>query len=315
MVRWLGSTLEHRLDLDQLTAALAKAASEGLGVRWARIRVDGQSSGTYGTVATRDQEPAMSAELTYAGDHLGIIDCGPRIRGRVGAADRESLETLARQAAVILHNARLAAELTRSLDEVKLQAEELSASRSRIVAAEASARRQIERDIHDGAQQDLVGLIAKIGLARNRLGPDANGLGTTLEELQAGARDALTNLRQLASGIHPTELSDHGLVEAIEGRSARLPIGVTIDCAPELRTARFPEEIEGAAYFFVSEALANTLKHARAQRVLHPARLLCRSSRDRGGRRRRRLRGAGLLHARPARARGPDGGARRSRRG
>jgi signal transduction histidine kinase len=183
----------------------------------------------------------------------------------VGAADRETLETLARQAAVTIHNARLAADLTQSLDEIRLQAEELAASRSRIVAAEASARRQIERDIHDGAQQELVGLIAKIGLARNRLGPNANGLSSTLEELQAEARDALTNLRQLASGIHPTELSDHGLVEAIEGRSARLSMGVTIDCAPELRTARFPEAVEGAAYFFVSEALANTLKHAGAQ--------------------------------------------------
>ncbi len=148
-----------------------------------------------------------------------------------------------------------------------MQAAELSASRSRIVAAEAAARRQIERDIHDGAQQDLIALIARIGLARNELGTDTNTLAPVLDELQVEVRDTLTNLRRLASGIHPTELSDHGLIEAIEGRSARMPVPVIIACEPRLRTARFDEQTEGAAYFFVSEAMTNAVKHARATGV------------------------------------------------
>jgi signal transduction histidine kinase len=84
----------------------------------------------------------------------------------------------------------------------------------------------------------------------------------TLTELQAGVREALDQLRRLAHGIHPPELSDHGLVEAIEGRSARLPIRVTVECPPEVRSSRFDDRVEGAAYLFVSEALTNVVKHA-----------------------------------------------------
>ena len=177
-------------------------------------------------------------------------------------------QTLARQASLTIHNARLAAELRTSLQAIQTQAAELAASRSRIVAAEAAARRQIERDIHDGAQQDLIALIARIGLARNELGTDGR---RRCHQFSTSCRwrfaTRLTNLRRLASGIHPTELSDHGLIEAIEGRSARMPLPVIIACPPDLRTARFDEQTEGAAYFFVSEALTNTLKHARAGAV------------------------------------------------
>ncbi|MGI9085239.1 MAG: histidine kinase [Aeromicrobium sp.] len=264
MVRWLGETLEHPLDQHELAAALAKAAREGLGVRWTTIAIVGLQPVTHGE--RRGEEPSVSAELVHAGEHLGEIHCGPRTRGRMQSSDIDGLDTLARQAALTIHNARLAADLRLSLHEIQTQATELAASRSRIVAAEASARRQIERDIHDGAQQDLVAMIARIGLARNELADD-DGVEAMLDELQGEVRTTLAGLRQLASGIHPTELSDHGLVEAIEGRSARLPLPVTIDCVPELRSERFDEQVEGAAYFFVSEGLANALKHARAERA------------------------------------------------
>ena len=213
----------------------------------------------------RDEDPTIRAELVHAGEHLGEIQFGARARGR--SSDLEGLHTLARQAALTIHNARLAEDLRVSVEAIQAQATELAASRSRIVAAEASARRQIERDIHDGAQQDLVALIARIGLAKNAIGTNGTDAGATLEELQAEVRCALANLRQLASGIHPTELTDHGLVEAIEGRSARMPIRVIIDCAADLRSQRFDEPIEGAAYFFVSEGLANTLKHSGAEQA------------------------------------------------
>ncbi len=264
MVRWLGETLQDTLDQRELAAKLAEAATRGLGIRWATIALDGLEPVTYGT---RDGRPAITSELVHSGKHLGQIECGPRTHGHHQATDVETLAALARQASLTIHNARLAEELRASLHAVQTQAAELSASRSRIVAAEAAARRQIERDIHDGAQQDLIALIARIGLARNELGADAAPLAPVLDELQVEVRDTLTNLRRLASGIHPTELSDHGLIEAIEGRSARMPLPVIIACPPDLRKARFDEQTEGAAYFFVSEALTNTLKHARAGAV------------------------------------------------
>ncbi len=267
LLRRLGATLEHTLDLEQLTAAIAATAREGLGVRWTRIRLDGAAPVTDGEDPGASELPALSTALAHAGEHLGEIECGPRVRGRANASDRELLKTLARQAALAIHNARLAADLGRSLDELKAQAGELAASRSRIVAAQESARRQIERDIHDGSQQELVALIARIGLAQSQFGRDSDLLGDTLGDLRAEARQALENLRQFASGIHPAVLSDHGIVEAIESRAARFPLGVTIECDPQMRGARFGESVEGAAYFFVCEGFANTLKHAAAERV------------------------------------------------
>lgn len=267
LVRRLGETLTHTLDLEQLVGAITATTREGLGVRWMRIRVDGVVLAIDGEAPDPRASPALSAALIHAGEHLGEIECGPRVSGRSRASHRELLETLARQTALAIHNARLASELGQKLDELKAQAAELAASRLRIVGAHESARRQIERDIHDGAQQELVALIARIGLARTQLGRDPSHLDDTLVDLRSEVRQALANLRQLASGIHSSVLADHGLVEAIEIRSSRLPLGVTIECDAQLRATRFGDEIEGAAYFFVSEALANTLKHASAERA------------------------------------------------
>lgn len=151
--------------------------------------------------------------------------------------------------------------------ELLRQVEELTASRTRLVEAEESARRRLERDIHDGVQQDLVALIARIGLARNQLGREPVTVEETLADLQAEAQQALVNVRELASGIHPSVLDDRGLVEALESRAARLPLGVTIECEPGLRETRFHERVESAAYFVCCEGFANALKHSGAERV------------------------------------------------
>ena len=86
-------------------------------------------------------------------------------------------------------------------------------------------------------------------------------------ELQRDAGTILKDLRELAQGIHPSVLTDGGLVEAVEDRCSRLPVTVTVDSSPDLRSMRFDDDIEGAAYFFVTEGLANVLKHADATQV------------------------------------------------
>jgi signal transduction histidine kinase len=151
--------------------------------------------------------------------------------------------------------------------ELLRQVEELTASRTRLVEAEENSRRRLERDIHDGVQQDLVALIARIGLARSQLGRGVGAPEETLADLQADAQRVLASLRELASGIHPSVLDDRGLLEALESRAARLPIAVTIDCEAELRAARFDERIESAAYFVCCEGFANALKHSGAERI------------------------------------------------
>lgn len=271
LVRRLGGALEHTHDPEHLIAAVASVAREGLGVRWVRVRIDGVEPALAGEVASVGEPAVAFAPLLQGDAHVGEIECGPVVRGGGGRhaseVDTELLTTLARQASLAVQNAQLAAELRARLDEIRKTTAELAASRSRIVAAHENVRRQIERDIHDGAQQELVALIAGIALARHQSAGDPGRLDETLAGLQAEAGHALDNLRQLAAGIHPSVLSDHGLVEAIEIRSSRMPTAVRVDCDDEVRRSRFSDEVEGAAYFFVSEALANTMKHASADQA------------------------------------------------
>lgn len=132
---------------------------------------------------------------------------------------------------------------------------------------EEAGRHRIERDIHDGVQQQLVALVAKLRLARNQLQRDPALAQRTLREIQEDMRQALEDLRELAPGIHPPLLSDRGLVAAVEARTARLPLGVRVE-ENRLAEVRYAQEVEGAAYFLVCEGLANVLKHARARRVM-----------------------------------------------
>lgn len=158
-------------------------------------------------------------------------------------------------------------QLRRSLRQSRREAHELAASRARIVEAEEAARRRIERDIHDGVQQGMVALVAKIGIARNQLIKEPSELAATLDDLRSEAQQAVADLRELASGIHPSVLTDRGVVEAIEGRASRLPLGVTIEFEPDLRSTRFGKTAEGAVYFLVCEGFGNALKHSGAERV------------------------------------------------
>src|SRR5207249_1095775 len=185
--------------------------------------------------------------------------------GALSTQDQELLTSIGRQAALAIRGAALATELAERLEQIQQQAHELAASRTRLVQAEEATRRHIERDIHDGVQQELVAVLAKLRLARNQLGRGSEQTGTTLAELQEDTRQALEDLRELARGIHPSVLSDRGLLEAIEARVARLPIEVRIEADGLTRGARLPEAIEGAAYFLACEGLANTLKYSGGQ--------------------------------------------------
>ena len=157
--------------------------------------------------------------------------------------------------------ASMALEHARLQAEVQAQLEQVRASRARIVEAGDAERRRLERDLHDGAQQRLVMLSLALGMARDR----AAGADPELEALitSAGkeAREALTELRELARGIHPAVLTETGLAGAIQALVERSPVAVTITAVPD---GRFPAAIEATAYFVVSEALANVAKHAMA---------------------------------------------------
>src|SRR4051794_5771327 len=140
--------------------------------------------------------------------------------------------------------------------------EDLRASRARILSAADAARRRIERDLHDGAQQRLVSVSLQLSLARRAVGADLDDglrlIDTASEEL----RHALAELRELARGIHPATLSERGLRSAVDALASRCPVPVEIERMPD---DRFGTGVEAAAYFTVAEALTNIAKYAGAQ--------------------------------------------------
>jgi signal transduction histidine kinase len=158
---------------------------------------------------------------------------------------------------VAQENVRLDAELQARLDDLR-------ESRARIVQAGDAARRKLERDLHDGAQQRLVGLALDLRLAREKLDDDPRAAAAMLEDASTELARATEELRELARGIHPAVLSDRGLSAAVESLAGRAPLPVEIDASLE---GPLPEPVESAAYFVVSEALTNVVKHSGAARA------------------------------------------------
>jgi signal transduction histidine kinase len=157
-------------------------------------------------------------------------------------------------ASLALENERLDAELRANLHELR-------ASRARIVESADAARRRIERDLHDGAQQQLVAILLALRMARARLDDDPAAAAEVLDATTRDLAAAIDELRELARGIHPAVLSDRGLGPALDGLAGRLALPVEIGSMP---SERLPEKVEAAAYFVVAEALTNVARYAEA---------------------------------------------------
>jgi len=238
-----GETIEQAVDPGELLSQLVETIRRALRLDWVSAELD---DGSYALAGERGQEnPALVLPIRAGEEDFGKIECGPREAGALELDEKQLVRTLAGQVGLVVMNARLAA---------------------RIVTAAESERRRIERNIHDGAQQELVALVARLGMARALAG-EGRLSSDDLQKLQREAGQILEDLRELAQGIHPSVLSDGGILEAIEERCSGLPLKVTIDAPAELHSVRYGDDIEGAAYFFVTEALANVLKHAEARHV------------------------------------------------
>lgn len=231
-------------------AVVARAGVSG--VAWARIWLP--------QVITADDEVLRVAPVTNTGELLGMII----VRRPQGALlfdehDDQALTELARQVGLALHNVKLDSALQESLDEVRRQADELRASRARIVEAGDAQRRRIERDLHDGAQQHLVALAVSVNLARQIADSDPEAAKQILEQIGGDLQEAVQELRNLAHGIYPPLLMDRGLAEALSAAAGRatLPTGVEAD-----GIGRYPQAVEAAVYFCCLEALQNAAKHA-----------------------------------------------------
>ena len=219
-----------------------------------------EPGGIYEPLTVHDgQLPAFEqvskvVEVRHHSELLGALTVTKRANDPLRPAEGALLDDLAAQAGLVLRNVRLTEELRANL-------EDLRASRQRIVTAQDEAARRLERNIHDGAQQQLVALAMKANLARSLVGRDQVKEGALLDQLRSDAQDALDNLRDLARGIYPPLLADQGLVAALasQARKSAIPVSVQAD-----GIGRFAEDAEAAVYFCTLEALQNVAKYAQA---------------------------------------------------
>jgi signal transduction histidine kinase len=211
-------------------------------------------------LAGREDTIIRVAPITNSHELLGLLVVVRR-PGDEGFSQEDEwvLAELARQVGLALHNVRLDSALQASLDEVRRKAEELQASRARIVAAGNAERRRIERNLHDGAQQRLVALAVKLRLAHQLADVDVEQAKGMLEELRGELREAVEELRTLAHGIYPPLLMDQGLAAALGSAADRAAFPTRVEADS---TGRYPTEVEAAVYFCCLEALQNAAKHA-----------------------------------------------------
>jgi signal transduction histidine kinase len=202
-------------------------------------------------------DASLALPVTHRDELLGALSLAKAPGERLSPAEDKLAADLASQAGLVLRNVRLTEELLARL-------EQLRASRQRIVAAQDEERRRLERNIHDGAQQQLVALAVRIRLARSLADKEPERAETMLEQVEAEVGAALDDIRDLARGIYPPLLADQGLVAALQGQARRAVVPVRVVA---VGITRYPQEAEAAVYFCVLEALQNVAKYAGAARV------------------------------------------------
>jgi signal transduction histidine kinase len=210
-------------------------------------------------LAGREEAALRVAPITHSGELLGLIVVERPPEVPFSDEEEQVLAALARQVGLALNNVRLGSALEASLDELQLQADELRASRARVVAAADAERRRIERDLHDGAQQHLVALAVNLRLARELAESDPVGARAVLQELAGDVHEALEEIRDLAHGIYPQLLVDRGLSEGLRAAVSRAPVRARLETGA---IGRYRPEVEATVYFCCLEALQNVGKHA-----------------------------------------------------
>jgi signal transduction histidine kinase len=200
------------------------------------------------------------APIRNAGELLGLLVVErPETADPFSEDDDRVLGDLAREVGLAFHNVQLDAALQTTLAELRAQAVELRQSRARIVATGDAERRRVERNLHDGAQQNLVALAVSLRLARDLLASDPAATAEMLESLSGEVQQTIQELRELAHGIYPPLLVDSGLAPALGAAASRNPLNVSVDASG---LGRYPAEVEAAVYFCCLEALQNAAKHA-----------------------------------------------------
>jgi len=265
----MAGQLDADAALDRMASVLAGATGAVRVEVWVRVGVQLRPRVTWPT----GSDPPAAVPLTEDGglppldvtraiavrhrdELLGAITLQKPKSEPLSAAEDKLLEHLASQAGLVLRNVVLTAELRATIDDLR-------ASRRRLVQAQDAERQRIERNLHDGAQQQLVALTVQLTLLDDAAG-DPGEVRQLTGEFRTGLRAAVDDLRALARGIYPPLLADQGLRAALQAQADRAPLPVMVEADG---IGRYPREAEATVYFCVLEALQNVAKYARASQA------------------------------------------------
>jgi signal transduction histidine kinase len=249
-----GEHLAETYAADDVLPRMAHVLAEGVGADRARVWLE--ENGDLRPVAAWPPDAEATAveeyrtEVRHQGELLGAFSVSMPANDPMDPSKEKLVGDVAAQAGLVLRNVRLV--------------EDLRASRRRLVSAQDEERRKLERNIHDGAQQQLVALAVKARLAQQLLDRDATRAAGMLVEIESETIGALEDLRDLARGIYPPLLADKGLAAALTSQAQKSAVPVTI--SPD-GVGRYPQAVEAAVYFSVLEALQNVAKYAGAKRA------------------------------------------------
>jgi len=259
---------------EELPPRMARVLAEGTGAEWAQVWlvVDDRPAlaATWPPAAPvpatleEDRPGRRSLTVGLEEEELGVLVLQERPEEPLTSIEERLFAGLAAQSRLVLRGARLRAELTSRAAELSSRVDELRASRQRLVDAQDSGRRRLERDIHDGAQQHLVALAVNLRLAASLARTAPERAVELLADQTDAARDAVDTLVRLSRGIYPPLLADRGLPAALRDAVRTSPVPVEITAGG---VGRFPPGVEAAAYFCCLEALQNAVKHAEATAV------------------------------------------------
>ena len=256
--------------VDRMVSVLARATGADRAEAWIRVGTELRPAAIWPpgsplpatvTIGVGDSLPAIggasrAAAVRHGGELLGALSLRKPPNEPLTSTEDELIRHLASQAGLVLRNAALTAELRATIDELR-------ASRRRLVEAQDAERRKIERNLHDGAQQQLIALTIHLALLEESAG-DPAAVRELAPAVKDGVRAALEDLRDLARGIYPPLLADQGLVPALQAQACKAALPVEIDADG---IGRYPQDTEAAVYFCALEALQNIAKYANASRA------------------------------------------------
>jgi signal transduction histidine kinase len=259
---------------EELLPRMVRALGEGTGAAraevWVRVGQELRPEATW----PEDAEPlpsrpassveegvatdvSMSEPVRHRGELLGALTIEKRPGENLSATEEKLVRDLAAQAGLVMRNAGLTQELVDTIAQLR-------SSRQRLVTAQDEERRKLERNLHDGAQQQIVALTVKLGLLARLLDGDSAHVRSIAGQLQEDATEALEELRDLARGIYPPLLADQGLIAALQAQARKSAVAVSVEGDG---IGRYAREVEAAVYFSCLEALQNVAKYASASKA------------------------------------------------